>query len=289
MRGLAEIAERFGSGTIRLTVWQNLLISDIADRDVGVCIAAIDALGLGVEASAIRRGLVACTGNAGCKFAASNTKGHALRLADYLEARVAVDLPINIHLTGCHHSCAQHYVGDIGLLASKVDRGARTASRAITSISAAAPPRPPSRRWRASTPVGGVRRSAAAARAAAGGLARPSRRRRPKSFFEFCRRHEIAALRELAGRAPLRGARGMNAMTPIPSLIPENAPFSTEQRAWLNGFFAAYLGVNGEPAPRMPRPPKPTEPDEDLPWHDAVARHGRAPGARQGAQAASAS
>src|SRR5207245_9295069 len=109
------------SGTLRLTVWQNLVISDVADKDVGVCIAALQAMGIGVEASAIRRGLVACTGNAGCKFSASNTKGHALRLADYLEARLAVDLPINIHLTGCHHSCAQHYVGDIGLLACKVD------------------------------------------------------------------------------------------------------------------------------------------------------------------------
>jgi ferredoxin-nitrite reductase len=123
MRGLAEIAERFGSGTIRLTVWQNLLISDVADGDVAVCVAAIEALGLAVEASAIRRGLVACTGNAGCKFAASNTKGHALKLADYLDARLAIDTPINIHLTGCHHSCAQHYVGDIGLLAAKVDIG----------------------------------------------------------------------------------------------------------------------------------------------------------------------
>src|SRR5207245_4383619 len=103
--------------------WQNLLISDVPDRDVGVCIAAIQALGLAVEASAIRRGLVACTGNAGCKFSASNTKGHALKLADYLEARLAIDTPINIHLTGCHHSCAQHYVGDIGLLATKVEIG----------------------------------------------------------------------------------------------------------------------------------------------------------------------
>jgi ferredoxin-nitrite reductase len=126
MRGLADISERFGSGTLRLTVWQNLLISDVADANVGVCIAALAALGIGVEASAIRRGLVACTGNAGCKFAAANTKGHALRLADYLEARVEVDLPINIHLTGCHHSCAQHYVGDIGLLACKVERGEET-------------------------------------------------------------------------------------------------------------------------------------------------------------------
>src|SRR5262249_36575325 len=68
MRGLAEISERFGSGTLRLTVWQNLLISDVADKDVGVCIAALQAMGIGVEASAILRGLIACTGNAGCKF-----------------------------------------------------------------------------------------------------------------------------------------------------------------------------------------------------------------------------
>jgi hypothetical protein len=123
MRGLAEISERFGSGTLRLTVWQNLLISDVADAMSASASPPLQALGIGVEASAIRRGLVACTGNAGCKFAASNTKGHACGLPTISEARVAVDLPINIHLTGCHHSCAQHYVGDIGLLACKVERG----------------------------------------------------------------------------------------------------------------------------------------------------------------------
>jgi len=56
----------------------------------------------------------------GCKFAASDTKRHAEEIARWCEARVALDGPINIHLTGCHHSCAQHYVGDIGLLACKV-------------------------------------------------------------------------------------------------------------------------------------------------------------------------
>jgi ferredoxin-nitrite reductase len=40
-----------------------------------------------------------------------------------LEERISVDLPINIHLTGCHHSCAQHYIADIGLLAAKVEEG----------------------------------------------------------------------------------------------------------------------------------------------------------------------
>jgi ferredoxin-nitrite reductase len=56
----------------------------------------------------------------GCKFAASDTKRHAEEIARWCEARVALDGPINIHLTGCHHSCAQHYVGDIGLIACKV-------------------------------------------------------------------------------------------------------------------------------------------------------------------------
>ncbi|MGG5819241.1 NirA family protein [Falsiroseomonas sp. HW251] len=123
LRGVARIATRFGSGTIRLTVWQNLLVSDIPDADVQAACEAITALGLGWQASNIRGGLVACTGNAGCKFAASNTKRHAAELADFLDARIAVDLPINIHLTGCHHSCAQHYVADIGLLGAKVERG----------------------------------------------------------------------------------------------------------------------------------------------------------------------
>ena len=114
---------RFGSGTLRLTVWQNLLISDIPDAGWTRRCERSTALGLDWRASALRGGLVACTGNAGCKFSASDTKRHAAALADWLEARIAIDQPINIHLTGCHHSCAQHYVADIGLLATKVERG----------------------------------------------------------------------------------------------------------------------------------------------------------------------
>jgi ferredoxin-nitrite reductase len=123
MRGLASLAAGLGSGTVRLTVWQNLLVSDIPDSRLDEAKAAIEALGLHWHAGAIRAGLVACTGNTGCKFAASNTKGQASQLADYLEARLRIDQPLNIHLTGCHHSCAQHYIGDIGLLAARVDRG----------------------------------------------------------------------------------------------------------------------------------------------------------------------
>jgi ferredoxin-nitrite reductase len=120
LRGLADIADRCGSGTLRLTVWQNLLISDIPDAAVTEIEEAVAALGLGTKASAVRGALVACTGNLGCKFSATNTKGHAMRLADHLDARLAVDEPLNIHLTGCPNSCAQHYIGDIGLLGIKL-------------------------------------------------------------------------------------------------------------------------------------------------------------------------
>jgi ferredoxin-nitrite reductase len=123
MRGLAEIARDFGDGDIRLTVWQNLLISGVPDDRVAAARAAIAALGLSTEARPLRSGLVACTGNKGCKFSLADTKGHAMAIADWCEPRVALDQPVNVHLTGCHHSCAQHYISEIGLLAAKVELG----------------------------------------------------------------------------------------------------------------------------------------------------------------------
>jgi ferredoxin-nitrite reductase len=119
-RGLAEIARACGDGDIRLTVWQNLLISGVSDARVDEALAQIEALGLSTKASPIRAGLVACTGNVGCRFAASDTKRHADEIAAHCEARVAIDTPLNIHLTGCRHSCAQHYIGDIGLIGARV-------------------------------------------------------------------------------------------------------------------------------------------------------------------------
>lgn len=123
MRGLARIAQDFGDGDIRLTVWQNLLISGVADARVAEASAAIAALGLKTDATPIRTGLIACTGATGCRFAAAHTKEDAEAIAQWCEPRVRLDSPVNIHLTGCHHSCAQHYIGDIGLIACKVDMG----------------------------------------------------------------------------------------------------------------------------------------------------------------------
>src|SRR5438874_9754915 len=120
MRRLAAVARDFGDGDIRLTVWQNLLISGVPEQRVEAAEAAIEATGLSTKATSIRAGLVACTGNMGCRLALSDTKRHAEEIARWCEPRVQLDGPVNIHLTGCPNSCAQHYIGDIGLVGAKV-------------------------------------------------------------------------------------------------------------------------------------------------------------------------
>ncbi len=120
MLELAAIARDLGDGDIRLTVWQNLLVSGIPAARLDEAKARIEAAGLEWRASSVRAGLVACTGSQGCKFAAAATKANAEEVAAYLEPRVALDTPVNIHLTGCHNSCAQHYIGDIGLIGARV-------------------------------------------------------------------------------------------------------------------------------------------------------------------------
>jgi len=123
MRVIAAVAREAGDGDIRLTVWQNLLISGVPDAKVEDVKAHLTAIGLDWTANSVRAGLVACTGSRGCKFANSDTKGHALQIAEHVETRLTLDQPVNIHLTGCPNSCAQHYIGDIGLVGAKVAVG----------------------------------------------------------------------------------------------------------------------------------------------------------------------
>lgn len=126
MLRLADLVDNYASGEIRLTVWQNLIIPNIPDTYVETMKKALVKMGLHWQQSNVRSGLAACTGNAYCKFAATNTKGHALELGAHLEKRFKLDQPINIHVTGCPNSCAQHYMGDIGLLGTKVKMGIGT-------------------------------------------------------------------------------------------------------------------------------------------------------------------
>ncbi|MBN9689302.1 MAG: NirA family protein [Verrucomicrobia bacterium] len=123
LRRLAEIADLYGSGQVRLTVWQNFVLTDVPDAFVETAKKALARIGFGWRQSNVGSGVIACTGNSYCKFASADTKGHALDLIRWLERRLELDQPINIHLTGCPNSCAQHYMGDLGLLGTKVKVG----------------------------------------------------------------------------------------------------------------------------------------------------------------------
>ncbi|MBV8174515.1 MAG: NirA family protein, partial [Verrucomicrobia bacterium] len=126
MRRIADVAQNYGSGEVRLTVWQNLIIPNVPDAFVETVKKNLIKIGFHHAATSISGGLIACTGNTGCQWAATNTKGQAVLLARHLEKKIQLDLPINIHLTGCPNSCAQHCMGDIGLLGAKVNQGGDT-------------------------------------------------------------------------------------------------------------------------------------------------------------------
>jgi ferredoxin-nitrite reductase len=120
MRAVADIADTYGSGEIRLTAWQNLILPNIPTDKIEATRRAIADAGLSDSAATFSAGAVACTGNTGCRYAATNTKAHALALAAFLDKRFKIEQPVNLHVTGCPHSCAQHYIGDIGLLGARV-------------------------------------------------------------------------------------------------------------------------------------------------------------------------
>ena len=124
MHRLADLAAHYGKGELRLTVWQNVLIPHIPDAFVETVARSVRRIGFHTEASSVISGIVACTGNKGCKYSSTDTKSHAVALAKALvERRVNVAMPVNLHFTGCPHSCAQHYCGDIGFLGAKLSSG----------------------------------------------------------------------------------------------------------------------------------------------------------------------
>ena len=116
IRGLAHIAKRYGDDNIRLTPWQNLILSDIPQNQIIEVEKEITNLGLNCSPTDIKSFLVACSGKRGCGAAATETKDDALHLAKYLENLMILDCSVNIHFSGCSKSCAQHTQADITLL-----------------------------------------------------------------------------------------------------------------------------------------------------------------------------
>ncbi|MEG5019521.1 MULTISPECIES: precorrin-3B synthase [unclassified Microcoleus] len=126
LRNLANLAQKLASGTLRLTPWQNLLISDIPNSQLFEVKQQIADLGLHSSATRLDSCLVACAGSSGCASAATDTQSHALSMVRDLAQKLTIDLPINIHFSGCQKSCAQHQPIDITLVGIQIERGHET-------------------------------------------------------------------------------------------------------------------------------------------------------------------
>jgi NAD(P)H-nitrite reductase large subunit len=117
MRQVADVAECYGNGEIRITTGQNLIIPNIPENRIGALSDEAIFQELLFNPSPIMRGLVACTGNDYCGLALIETKGYALQVARELERRTAGRkvLPLSIHWSGCPAGCGMHQVATIGL------------------------------------------------------------------------------------------------------------------------------------------------------------------------------
>jgi sulfite reductase (ferredoxin) len=121
LEAAADLAERFGSGSLRATVAQNLIFIDIPNHNVRELARELATIGLQVDGSTFWRGAVACTGTEFCKLAITETKGFTRWLVDELEERLPeFDQQLKLHVTGCPNSCGQHWIADLGLEGKKI-------------------------------------------------------------------------------------------------------------------------------------------------------------------------
>jgi sulfite reductase (ferredoxin) len=121
LEAVADLADRFGSGSLRATVSQNLVIVDVPNAKTSELARELGQIGLHVEASSFWRGAIACTGTEFCKLAITETKGFTHWLVDELEERLPqFDQQLKLHVTGCPNGCGQHWIADIGLEGKKI-------------------------------------------------------------------------------------------------------------------------------------------------------------------------
>jgi len=120
MLRVADVAERYGNGELRLTVGQNLIVANVPDNRIGELTEEPVLRELRYDPSEVMRGLVSCTGMDFCHFALIDTKGWALKTARKLESKLGKTQPLRMHWSGCPASCGNHTVADIGLLGKNI-------------------------------------------------------------------------------------------------------------------------------------------------------------------------
>jgi len=127
MFDLARMAEVYGSGEIRLTVEQNVIIPNVPDSRLDALLAEPILERFSINPDPLTRALVSCTGSQFCNFALIETKNRALAMIKALEAELSLPRPVRIHWTGCPNSCGQPQVADIGLMGTKVRKNGQAA------------------------------------------------------------------------------------------------------------------------------------------------------------------
>lgn len=126
MFDLARVADVYGSGEIRLTVEQNIIIPNIPDSRLEAFLEEPILQRFSIDPNPLTRALVSCTGAQFCNFALIETKNRALAMIKELDAELSLAKPVRIHWTGCPNSCGQPQVADIGLLGTKVRKNGKT-------------------------------------------------------------------------------------------------------------------------------------------------------------------
>ncbi|HWG00322.1 MAG TPA: nitrite/sulfite reductase [Trebonia sp.] len=118
---IAKLADEYGSGRVRTTTEQKMVILDVPRARTGALVAELEAVDLRVRPSVFRRHTMACTGIEFCKLAIVETKARAVSLIDELETRLPdFDTPVTINVNGCPNSCARIQTADIGLKGSLI-------------------------------------------------------------------------------------------------------------------------------------------------------------------------
>ncbi|MBW4642913.1 MAG: ferredoxin--nitrite reductase [Goleter apudmare HA4340-LM2] len=123
---IARLAEVYGSGEIRITVEQNLIIPNIPDSRLATFLTEPLLSKFTVNPGLLGRSLVSCTGAQFCNFALIETKNRAQAIVQSLEAELILTRPVRIHWTGCPNSCGQPQVADIGLMGTKTRKNGKT-------------------------------------------------------------------------------------------------------------------------------------------------------------------
>jgi sulfite reductase (ferredoxin) len=196
----ADLADRFGTGELRTTNMQNLLIVNVPGWRASAVAKELEQIGLPAAGSVFARGAIACSGAEFCKLALTETKGFTRWLVEELEERVPeFDQPLKLHVTGCPNSCGQHWIADIGIEGKKLKVGGEMVDAYYFCVGGAV-----GQHQTLARPVG-YRCAASEVPSAIERLLRGYLEGRTESenLRQFIARHDAADLRELLAGEPL--------------------------------------------------------------------------------------